>query len=393
MRVIAAIVVFFFSVNTVFLPTPLLAQTVFNLPVPGVIVHLSPAFTPVMMKGLTLYPDNPFKFDFINDQGDSKLEGEKFKEESTKLIKYFMSALTVPEENMWVNLSPNEPNRIIADGLNKTEMGRDLLAQDYILKQLTASLMIPENELGKEFWDRVRKEAKEKFNTDDIPMDTFHKVWIVPEKAVVYTHDKSAFVVESHLKVMLEDDYLATKNNSDHLEDGRLKREDGTRSEYPSSIINPPSSSSPEITNILRRLIIPAIEKEVNEGKNFAQLRQVYNSLILATWYKKNLKQSVLGKVYVDQNKTKGVETDDKSAKEKIYNQYLEAFKKGVYDVIKDDYDPETQEIIPRKYFSGGVDAAMMTTIQSTTIGLNLYQRGQLPQGDEAVFTTVLKTM
>src|SRR5256884_304102 len=43
-----------------------------------------------------------------------------------------------------------------------------------------------------------------------------------------------------------------------------------------------------------------------------------------------------------------------KKAKDKIYNQYLEAFKKGAYDILKEDYDPTTQQIIPRKYFSGG---------------------------------------
>ncbi|MEI7999580.1 MAG: hypothetical protein WCH62_08780, partial [Candidatus Omnitrophota bacterium] len=46
--------------------------------------------------------------------------------------------------------------------------------------------------------------------------------------------------------------------------------------------------------------------------------------------------------------------------------QYLKAFKKGVYNYIKEDVDPQTQGIIPRKYFSGGLtmngaamDAAM----------------------------------
>ena len=37
--------------------------------------------------------------------------------------------------------------------------GRDLLAQDYLLKQLAASLMYPEDELGKEFWGRVYQKA------------------------------------------------------------------------------------------------------------------------------------------------------------------------------------------------------------------------------------------
>jgi hypothetical protein len=106
---------------------------------------------------------------------------------------------------MWVNLSPYEKDRIVPESFGQTEMGRDLLAQDYILKQITASLIYPEDELGKKFWDRVYAEAKKKFGTTDIPVNTFNKVWIVPAKAVVYENPQSAsaYVVESSLKVML----------------------------------------------------------------------------------------------------------------------------------------------------------------------------------------------
>ncbi|MCK4883142.1 MAG: hypothetical protein KAS92_08975, partial [Candidatus Omnitrophica bacterium] len=107
-------------------------------------------------------------------------------------------------------------------------------------------------------------------------------------------------------------------------------------------------------SEVVREVLIPEIEREVNEGETFANLRQIYNSMILATWYKQNLKESLLGQVYVDQNKTKGVDVEDKQIKEKIYGQYLDAFKKGVYNYIKEDYDPVSQNVIPRKYFSGG---------------------------------------
>lgn len=63
----------------------------------------------------------------------------------------------------------------------------------------------------------------------------------------------------------------------------------------------------------------------------------------------------LLGKIYVDQNKVAGVDVQDKDVTRKIYNQYLEAFKTGVYNYIKEDYDPATNGLIPRKYFSGGV--------------------------------------
>ena len=55
---------------------------------------------------------------------------------------------------------------------------------------------------------------------------------------------------------------------------------------------------------IIREIVIPELTKEINQDKNFTQLRQVYNSLILATWYKKKIKDSILAQVYADKNKT-----------------------------------------------------------------------------------------
>ena len=118
------------------------------LPQPGTRISLSPTFNPLILKGLKVHPENPFRFEFILDQGDkdsfkAELDGNLakknfFKSESTKLIKYFLASLTTPENDMWVNLSPYEKNRIIPQSFGQTEMGRDLLAQDYILKQITA---------------------------------------------------------------------------------------------------------------------------------------------------------------------------------------------------------------------------------------------------------------
>ncbi len=325
------------------------ATSSLTLPPVGTMINTTPAFEPTLIKGVTVFPDNPLRFDFIVDTGDSVLEDDALKSESNKLIKYFLASLTVPEEDLWVNLSPYEAERIIPEKFGHTEMGRDLLAQDYILKQLTASLMYPEDELGEEFWDRVHEKAYEEYGVTDIPVNTFNKVWIVPEKAEVYENSETntAFVVESCLKVMLEEDYFASQKA------GFTRDQRNTKDTIS--------------TEVIRDIIIPEIEKEVNEGTNFAQLRQIYHSLILATWFKRNLKESILGKIYVRQNKIDGVDIEDKQAKEKIYTQYLEAFKQGAYDYIKEDYDQETQQIVPRKYFSGGlnvinVDAALIVS-------------------------------
>ncbi len=333
------------------------AQSALNLPPVGQILSTTPTTTPPMIQGITLDAQNPLRIDFIVDTGDAKLTGDDLPKESMRLIKYFLSSLTIPENELWVNLSPYEKDRIISKDFSKTEMGRDMLAQDYILKQLTASLTHPEQKLGNAFWQRVYARAEAEFGTTQIPMNTFNKVWIIPDKAVVLEENNTAYVVESRLKVMLEEDYTALKANLNNETLGLNKTPDKA------------AAISGVSSQVVREILIPEIEKEVNQGQNFANLRQIYNAMILAVWYKKNLKESLLGQVYVDQNKTKGIDTNNPSVNQEIYEQYLEAFKKGAYNYIKEDYDAQTKEVIPRKYFSGGVDVSgLALKLQELTV-------------------------
>ncbi len=393
-------------------PMPVNAQEI-RLPKPGVMVHLSPPINPSMLKGIKVNPDNPFRFEFVLDTGDENVnrrglihqtqaEGmmnhapTDFKSESVKLIKYFLASLTIPEGDLWVNLSPYEKNRMVPESFGQTEMGRDLLAQDYMLKQITASLIYPEDEVGKRFWKRIYEESAKKYGTTNIPVNTFNKVWIVPEKAVIYENAKAgtAYVVESRLKVMLECDYLAMdKNIVGATHRGRP---------LPGQAQGPAPTETNNIgSQIIREIVISELTKEINYGANFAQLRQVYSSLILATWYKKKIKDSILSQVYADKNKIEGIKyamptrghalnQNNKSVSpssllsnkaldvkatqmnepndvESIYQRYLQAFKKGVYNYIKQDIDPATQQAVPRKYFSGGMALAMNVTNLGST--------------------------
>ena len=95
------IILLAFLVNT-FGPVPLAQAQDFRLPAPGVMVHLSPALNPPILKGIKVHTDNPFKFDFILDKGDSQLSNDALKDESAKLIKYFLASLTIPEKDLWV---------------------------------------------------------------------------------------------------------------------------------------------------------------------------------------------------------------------------------------------------------------------------------------------------
>ena len=303
-----------------------------QLPIPGSMIGESAPFAPLALKGLVVNPQKPLEFQFIVDTGKGPQDTAAIKDQANQLVKYFLAGLTIPEGDLWVNLSPYEKSRIVPAALGQTDLGRDLLAQDYILKQLTASLIYPEKDLGKEFWNRVYAKAQKQFGTTNVPVNTFNKVWILPDKAQVFENISAAYVTKATLKVMLDEDYLAKQRHQ---------------------VIIPRNDTSSIGANIVRQIILPEIEIEVNTGKNFGPLRQIYQALILAKWYKETIQNGLLDALYTNKNKVAGVDLHDPAVKEQIYDRYLKAYKKGAFNYIKESPTPEGQ-FVPRKYFSGG---------------------------------------
>lgn len=354
-------------------PLPVYCAEGVFLPKPGVMVHLSPAMNAPAFKGIKVYPNDPLKLDFILDQpanSTSSTGGNRSEknEEANKLVKYFLTALTIPENDLWVNLSPYEKDRIISDKLGQTDLGRDMLAQDYLLKQITASLMHPDGEVGKKFWEKIYQEASEKFGTTNVPVNTINKVWIVPDKAEVFDNSKgTAYITKATLKVMLEEDYLAISRQPGDIDSlGAFQRQ---LSQCPqagcqaSNVMNAKAtqgvtgsrhhfSQKDWQSQIIREIIIPELTTEVNEGKNFAPLRQVYHAIILAAWYKRTIKTNIISAQYVDQHKIQGINIQAQT--DAIYQQYLTAYKKGVSNMIREEVDSATHQRITRKYFTGG---------------------------------------
>jgi len=312
-------------------------------------------FEPALLKGMKVDPSDPLKFYFILDTGNSgKVTSQQIKTESEKLARYFLAAIAIPRKDLWVNLSPYEKERIIADTTAQTDLGETLLGQDYLLKRLAASLTYPETKAGKKYWNDIQGRG----GSRTAPTNNYNKVWIMPDYAEVYQEGNGVFITKSRLKVLMEEDYLARG----HTEGGTLralaiqKNGVGARSPRPGR-----GNPAPTNTDAFRQHILPLIEKEVNEGKNFAPLRQIYHSLILALWYKENLKNTILNRQYFDKSNVKGIALNDKTAKEKIYAQYLEVFKKGAYNYVKRESVGTrfiaSARITKRQYFSGGFTA------------------------------------
>lgn len=288
--------------------------TALGLPEPTSVVAVSRQYNAPFLRGIKLDEDNPFKIEFLVDTAS---KNDISKQEASSLIKYFMAALTVPAEALWVNLSPYEHDRIIPEKLGKTDLGEVLLKQDYLLKQVSASLTHPETEIGKDYWSAVDM------------TQTYNKIWVVADKADVYKRDNSVLISEATLKVMTEEDYLARENSTI-------------------------SSNVIDASDVLRNKILPAIEKDINYGKNFSKLRQVYSAVILASWFKDMFMDDIYGS-YVDRQKISGLELEDLQLKNKVYALYVDAFTKGVYNFSRKEIAEGKNKKVHRSYFSGGL--------------------------------------
>ncbi|MBF0387132.1 MAG: hypothetical protein HQL20_04665 [Candidatus Omnitrophica bacterium] len=363
-RPLAFIVAVLFSAQTA-LPAAVLGQALPRLDIAASPVMPLAAFQPAVLKGLRVSPDKPFAFDFIVEEGNTARSAAGLRIEAGKLIKDFVVALAIPEKDLWVNLSPYEPDRIMPAAFAATAMGRNLLEQDAVLKRLAASLTHPDTTLGREFWRRVYARVREKYGTVDVPLDALTKVWIAPDKAVVYEkptqgpasdESKIVYVSEASLKVLLEKDYVAL-----------ARQGTGSAGELLASSAPANDSISEEVA---REVLLPELNREVNEGAQFAGLRQVYNAVILAAWYKARLKASLLGQGFANKGQIAPSQAASPQARERIYQEYLSVFRKGVYSLIREEADPDTGEMIPRKYFSGGVSLEVEPEVTARLPGI-----------------------
>jgi len=332
-KIIYAVLLCFMAATIVPEPALVMAAET-GLPAPDQILPLSSSHWLPVIRGVYFDPEDPLNLRFVFDTGNEKTVE---KETAERLIRYFLAALAIPEDDLWVNLSPYESDRIVPETLGETDLGRDMLAQDYVLKQLSSSLMYPEAESGQQYWQKLYAEAV----NSGMPESTFNKVWIAPDKADIYEDDNgtSAFIIDARLKAMLEADYLAAEKNE-------------------------AATGGNAAAAAMRSAVLPKISEEINNGANFAPLRQLYHSLILGVWFKKKFAETFY-RNYFDSGAVAGIDIEDKDAKQKIYDLYVEAFKKGVFNYERKERDALSGRTVKRHYFSGGIKAKVSPEINA----------------------------
>ncbi|MDD5080081.1 MAG: hypothetical protein PHH68_07190 [Candidatus Omnitrophica bacterium] len=257
-------------------------------------------------------------------------------ESGRRLMDFFILGLNVREDKFWANLTPGDPDNIIDPDLAGTPLGEVMLRADLRLKKDFCELTNPQfSQSGKKYWAALSEKAAE-LGIKKIP--AMNRVWIVPEEAAVYEARNGAYITESRLKVCLKINYSAGL-----LKDGGGKAY-GELSEYAGELV--------------RDIILPELDKRVNEDFLYADLRQVNRALILARWYNNkfgdgrgfNLKNTLTA--------SSRPEINAGLLKKQIYDDYMDSLSNGEYVVVgPSGWSSALDYLRPKKrYISGGVD-------------------------------------
>lgn len=293
------------------------------------------------------------------DKGDSNESAAQAESSTQKLMEYFYTGLALPDTTFWVNLRPDAPQDIIDRELGRTDMGRVMLEADLQLKKDTAQFTSPRTREGREYWDKVYKKAEELYGATLTNIPTLTRPWIVPGEIIVREAPGSAYIYKATLKVMLEQDYL--KGSSTYSFSDERQRQ---LNEYASGLV--------------RELIIPKITREINSAKRYAALRQVYYSLILATWFK----HAYAGKAgayagRIESGDVSKLESKTPWLKSTYFEAYRKSFNEGEYNVRETRSTSFGQTV--RNYVSGGIECkAMWSAIQAGMIRVG--QMGSAPE-------------
>ncbi|MFE6172840.1 hypothetical protein [Streptomyces sp. NPDC056464] len=240
----------------------------------------------------------------------------------------FFVWLALPASTFWVNLNPNEPDRIVDAELGRTDAGRILLQADLRLKKTTARLIHPNTSPGQRFWDRISGQCMS------------FRTWIVPGPAEVSTKGDELYILDAPLSVKMESQYLAARGNDDAgaASCGKQSKATQARNE-----------------KVFRDLILPGIEKAVNEGPEYAELRRVYLSRVAAEWYRERAASSPTAySDLIDRGDVDDWVTGTRWKPEDTFKQYVRSYRDGEFKVTRRTRNGDYIET--RTYIFGGVD-------------------------------------
>lgn len=216
-------------------------------------LELSFVGNPVKGRGL----DYAFKADYVPDPDANPGWGGKDRLQLAS--DSFFTWLALTPDKFWVNLNPDQPDKIMDSQFGKTDAGRVLLEADLAMKYDFAEAINPEKHSNaKTFWDTAPRR-------DGMPCFPRVRMWIEPKPAKVREQDGGIYILDAPMRVDTE--WMETDWQNPGAQTCDLTTAEEKFSE-----------------ESLRQLVIPEVEKRVNSYPEYADLRRVYSSRVAAEW-------------------------------------------------------------------------------------------------------------
>ncbi|MGW2180577.1 hypothetical protein ACWCXX_21235 [Streptomyces sp. NPDC001732] len=276
------------------------------------------------VKGKAL--DYSMKADFTEDEDNNPGWGGEAK--LTLASDALFTWLALTPDKFWVNLNPDEPERIMDKDFARTDAGRVLLEADLDLKHDAFVAMDPGTTRGKRFWDSLARR-------NGAPCLHGMRSWIEPEPAKVREQDGGIYILDAPLKV-------STVPQETNTPGPGGKGCDLTKDEIKNN------------QRMYDTMIEPEVVKMVNTAPQYADLRRVYASRVAAEWMRQQDARKatdfrpIINSGDVSRWPLRGENKDWK--KETVYEKYVKVFKEGEFE-WEMEYDGLTYT-----YIVGGVD-------------------------------------
>lgn len=238
----------------------------------------------------------------------------------------FFVWLALSPDKFWVNLNPNEPDRIVDAKFGRTDAGKVLLEADLELKRTVGQLIHPDTDLGARYWNGVRGTC---FSS---------RQWIVPTPATVRETRDELYILDAPLSVRMETDYVQDRGT------GKYR-----------SCPHAPKETEEHNEAVYRSLVLPKVEKAVNTAPEYAALRRVYLSRVAAEWYRRRSAEvpTAFSRL-IDTGKVKPWVTGSAWKPVDTFKAYVRSFTEGEFDITRTTR--RGQYIEKRTYVYGGVD-------------------------------------
>ncbi len=281
----------------------------------------------------------------------------------------FFTWIALPSETFWVNLNPNEPDRIVDDRLGRTDAGRVMLEADLEMKRSIGKMIHPETGTHQDFWSELYDYVLDQ-GTSGVVCPTI-RVWIVPGEVTVWATDDSLYIVKALLDVKMEAEYLGSAMNA-------------AAASFNVVCPEPDEATQAFAEQLFRGEVLPDLIDEVNTSPKYQELRTVFYSRVIAEWYESRdlTHQKAFFADLIDRGDVSEWYMNTSWNPQKLYEDYLDSLTNGEFAVLK------SNGMFVYVCWFGGVNLTSIPMNRLTDDELAV----QAPDAQEQIFSALMQS-